>query len=124
MIKGEQRYCDRCGVELTEDNNKCGYELCDKCNKELEEMVRPKIENEKLKPIIDDILSYYFNQNTRFSHNSKTQIEMLNQNKGLTNACTSVINFAEKPNELLIYTKQKISEINEAEAQEVEFSKR
>ena len=26
------RYCDRCGVLLTKDNNKCGYEICDKCN--------------------------------------------------------------------------------------------
>ena len=42
--KGEQgmtekdgfRYCDRCGVLLTNDNNKCGYEICDKCNEWLE----------------------------------------------------------------------------------------
>ena len=26
------RYCDRCGVLLTPENNKCGYELCDECN--------------------------------------------------------------------------------------------
>ena len=30
------RYCDRCGVLLTKDNNKCGYEICDKCNDWLE----------------------------------------------------------------------------------------
>lgn len=31
-----QRYCDRCGVLLTEQNNKCGYELCDECNEWLD----------------------------------------------------------------------------------------
>ena len=31
------RYCDCCGVLLTEDNNKCGYELCDECNERLEQ---------------------------------------------------------------------------------------
>lgn len=30
------RYCDRCGVLLSKDNNRCGYELCDECNEELE----------------------------------------------------------------------------------------
>ena len=30
------RYCDRCGVKLTEENNTCGYDICDKCNEELE----------------------------------------------------------------------------------------
>ena len=32
------RHCDCCGVLLTEDNNKCGYELCDECNERLEQM--------------------------------------------------------------------------------------
>ena len=32
------RHCDCCGVLLTEDNNKCGYELCDSCNDRLEQM--------------------------------------------------------------------------------------
>jgi hypothetical protein len=32
MLENGKRYCDRCGVELTKENNKCGYELCDKCN--------------------------------------------------------------------------------------------
>ena len=31
------RHCDCCGVLLTEDNNKCGYELCDECNERLEQ---------------------------------------------------------------------------------------
>lgn len=38
--KNGLRYCDRCGVILTRDNNKCGYELCDKCNEWLEEWER------------------------------------------------------------------------------------
>lgn len=40
------RYCDRCGVPLTEENNKCGYEICDSCNDYLEEYVRKKNERE------------------------------------------------------------------------------
>ena len=36
MLDNHKRYCDRCGVELTKKNNKCGYELCDKCNEDLE----------------------------------------------------------------------------------------
>lgn len=32
------RHCDCCGVLLIEDNNKCGYELCDSCNERLEQM--------------------------------------------------------------------------------------
>ena len=31
------RHCDCCGVLLTEENNKCGYELCDECNERLEQ---------------------------------------------------------------------------------------
>ena len=31
------RLCDCCGALLTEDNNKCGYELCDECNERLEQ---------------------------------------------------------------------------------------
>lgn len=30
------RFCDRCGVKLTEENNKQGFNICDKCNEELE----------------------------------------------------------------------------------------
>ena len=33
-----ERHCDCCGVLLTEENNKCGYELCDECNERLEKM--------------------------------------------------------------------------------------
>ena len=33
-----ERHCDCCGVLLSEDNNKCGYELCDSCNERLEQM--------------------------------------------------------------------------------------
>lgn len=32
------RHCDCCGVLLTKENNKCGYELCDECNERLEQM--------------------------------------------------------------------------------------
>ena len=31
--------CDRCGCVLTKENNKCGYEICDKCNDYLEMFV-------------------------------------------------------------------------------------
>lgn len=42
------RYCDRCGVLLTENNNKCGFEICDKCNEWLVGYCsRVKKENEK-----------------------------------------------------------------------------
>ena len=37
MIDNGKRYCDRCGKILTRDNNKCGYEICDKCNEYLEQ---------------------------------------------------------------------------------------
>ena len=34
--KNGSHYCDRCGVMLVKSNNKCGYEICDKCNEYLE----------------------------------------------------------------------------------------
>lgn len=40
MLENGIRYCDRCGVILTRENNKCGYELCDKCNEYLEKEVK------------------------------------------------------------------------------------
>ena len=36
LEKNGMRYCDRCGVLLTKENNKCGYELCDACDKVVE----------------------------------------------------------------------------------------
>lgn len=42
--KNGLRYCDRCGVILTRDNNKCGYEICDKCNEWLEDWERNRNE--------------------------------------------------------------------------------
>lgn len=36
------RHCDRCGVILTRKNNKCGYEICDKCNEALDDLVKTK----------------------------------------------------------------------------------
>lgn len=42
LEKNGIRYCDRCGVLLTQKNNKCGYELCDECNKIVEEYCREK----------------------------------------------------------------------------------
>lgn len=40
MKDGYNRYCDRCGVMLNKNNNKCGFELCDNCNDELERSVK------------------------------------------------------------------------------------
>lgn len=37
-----ERHCDCCGVLLTEENNTCGYELCDECNEELERYIAEK----------------------------------------------------------------------------------
>lgn len=80
-----------------------------------------KIENEKLKPIIDDILGYYFNQKTRMQYKASIQKDMVGQNRGLRNACSSVISFATDEDALVEYTKAKIEEINQGEAQEVDF---
>ncbi len=43
------RHCDRCGAILTRENNKCGYEICDKCNEYLEDFVKykPQAESEE-----------------------------------------------------------------------------
>lgn len=43
------RYCDRCGVLLTKDNNKCGYEICDECNDKLEQYMeeQKKVRNKE-----------------------------------------------------------------------------
>ena len=38
MKEKDGRYCDRCGIKLTKDNNKCGFEICDKYNEYLEEV--------------------------------------------------------------------------------------
>ena len=46
MEENGHRYCDRCGVILTKANNKCGYEICDRCNEWLEEYVRGKEDDE------------------------------------------------------------------------------
>lgn len=77
--------------------------------------------NEQLKPIIDEILTDYFNRNTRLGYDRKAQANMVAQNRGLTNACSSVILFSDNKDELVKYTKQKIDEINQGEAQEVRF---
>lgn len=74
---------------------------------------------EELKPIIDEILKYYFNRKTRFNYDSKIQYNMLAQNKGLTNACCAVIGFCDDRDALVEYTKSKIEELNNGEAQEV-----
>ena len=34
------RRCDRCGCLLTKENNKRGYEICDKCDEILERQVK------------------------------------------------------------------------------------
>lgn len=72
---------------------------------------------EELKPIIDEILKYYFNRKTRFNYDSETQNEMINQNKGLTNACSAVIGLCDDIDALAEYTKSKIEEINNGKAQ-------
>lgn len=74
---------------------------------------------EELKPIIDEILKYYFNRKTRFNYDRNTQNDMINQNKGLTNACCAVIEFCDDKNALVEYTKSKIDELNNGEAEKV-----
>ena len=49
MIDKGKRYCDRCGILLTRDNNKCGYELCDSCNAWFEQIVKADREAEEEK---------------------------------------------------------------------------
>lgn len=78
--------------------------------------------NEQLKPMIDEILGYYFNQKTRMNYGRKEQADMVGQNRGLRNACSAVIGFSDNEDELVEYTRNKIEEINKGEAQEVSFS--
>lgn len=80
--------------------------------------------NDQLKPIIDEILTDYFNRATRLSYSTKVQEKMINQNSALCNACASVIKFADDQDELAEYTREKIVEINKGEAQEVGFRRR
>ena len=77
--------------------------------------------NEQLKPVIDEILKDYFNRATRLGHNTKTQKDMIAQNRGLCNACSSVLTFSDNESELVEYTKKKIEEINQGEAQKIVF---
>lgn len=79
------------------------------------------MKNEQLKPIIDEILKDYFNRVTRLGYNTRTQEIMIAQNRALCNACSSVIKFSDNESELVEYSKQKIKEINQGEAQEVIF---
>lgn len=48
MLENGKRFCDRCGVRLNKDNNKCGYELCDKCNEWLNKYIKSKAESEEV----------------------------------------------------------------------------
>ena len=52
------------------------------------------MKNEQLKPIIDEILKDYFNRATRLGYSTRTQESMISQNRGLCNACSSVITVA------------------------------
>ena len=79
------------------------------------------MKNEDLKPIIDDILGYYFNQKTRLQYDTKVQMDMINQNRGIVNACQSICGFSDNGDELAEYVKAKIYEINLGDAQEVEI---
>lgn len=81
-----------------------------------------KIENEKLKMIIDDILGYYFNANTRMQYITSVQKQMISQNRGLVNAIESIIRFAKDKDELVEYIKTKIEEINQGEAQNINWN--
>ena len=75
---------------------------------------------EELKPIIDEILKHYFNRKTRFLYNSKMQNDMINQNQGLINACCEVIGFCDDDKDLLVaYTKSKIAELDNGEAEHI-----
>lgn len=74
---------------------------------------------EELKPIIDEILKYYFNQKTRFNYSTKIQNDLINQNKGLTNACCAVIRFCDDRDAIVEYTKSKIEELNNGKAEKV-----
>ena len=66
-------------------------------------------------------IGYYFNQKTRMQYKASIQKDMVGQNRGLRNACSSVISFATDEDALVEYTKAKIEEINQGEAQEVNF---
>lgn len=81
-----------------------------------------KIENEKLEMIIDDILGYYFNANTRMQYTTSVQKQMVSTNHGLVNAIRSIIKFAKDKDELVEYVKAKIEEINQGEAQNVNWN--
>lgn len=70
-----------------------------------------KMSNEQLRPIIDEILGYYFNQKTRMNWSTKVQNNMVGQNQGLRNACSAVISFAEDEDELVEYTRDKIKKL-------------
>ena len=72
-----------------------------------------KIENEKLKTIIDDILGNYFNVNTRMQYITSVQKQMISQNRGLVNAIESIIRFAKDEDELVEYVKAVLAESEE-----------
>lgn len=73
---------------------------------------------EELKPVIDEILKYYFNRNTRLSYDSEIQENMVAQNKGLINACCAVIGFCDDDRDALAaYTRCEIEELNNKKAE-------
>ena len=73
------------------------------------------IPNEQLKPIIDEILQYYFSKKTLMHYSHEGQANMVSQNKGLRNACVSVCKFSDNESELIEYIKVKIEKINKGE---------
>ena len=79
-----------------------------------------ELSNDNLKPIIDNILGYYFNSNTRIKYNRAMQNAMINQNKGITNACSCIINASEDKEKLTEYVRQRIKEINQGPAEDVD----
>ena len=62
-----------------------------------------------------------FQVGTLIQYKTSVQKEMINQNRGLVNACSSINNFAEDEEELVKYIKAKIEDVNQGEAQEVSF---
>lgn len=68
-----ERHCDCCGVLLTEENNTCGYELCDECNERLEQSM------ERSRNDYNTTSTYLYNNTTSCNFiSSNKQKEIMN----------------------------------------------